>query len=97
VLSREWVEASTTPHITTQGAIPFGPEYGYLWWIGHGQGRDFYFANGFAGQFILVVPELELVVVATSGWRGLDWYAAGAQWSNVIGLIVDSVLPAVRN
>lgn len=96
VVSREWVEASTASHITTRDAVPFGSEYGYLWWIGHAQGRDFYFANGYAGQFILVAPDLDLVVVATSGWRGLDWNAAGAQWGNVIGLIVDGVLPAVR-
>jgi len=97
VLSREWVAASTAAHVTTGGVVPFGPEYGYLWWVGQGQGRDFYFANGYAGQFILVAPDLDLVVVATSAWRGLDWYPAGVQWGNVIGLIVDGVLTAVRD
>ena len=76
--------------------MPFGDHYGYLWWVGQSRGHDFYFANGYAGQFIVVAPSLDLVVVATSSWPGLDWATAGAQWGNVIGLIIDGVLPSVR-
>ncbi|MCG6956418.1 MAG: beta-lactamase family protein [Gemmatimonadetes bacterium] len=96
VVPREWVRESTTAQVSTGNAVPFGDEYGYLWWVGHGQGRDFYFANGYAGQFILVSPDLDLVVVATSDWHDMTWNEAGAQWSNVIGVIVDSVLPSVQ-
>ena len=96
LLSQEWVRESTSPHVSTGDAVPFGPEYGYLWWIGRDQGRDFYFANGYGGQFILVAPDLDLVVVATSGWRSFTWAEAGAQWSDVIGVVVNDVLPAVR-
>ena len=66
VVPESWVQESTTAHLSTGGAVPFGADYGYLWWVGHGQGRDFYFANGFAGQLIVVAPDLRLVVVATS-------------------------------
>jgi CubicO group peptidase (beta-lactamase class C family) len=97
VVSGAWVQASTSSHITTGNVVWFGPEYGYLWWIGHGQGHDFYFANGFAGQFIFVVPGLDLVIVATSGWHGMDWDAAGAQWAGVMDVIVNHVLPAVHD
>ena len=97
VLSADWVRASTTAQVSTGHAVPFGDDYGYLWWVGHGQGRDFYFANGYAGQFILVAPALDLVVVATSAWQGHTWNSAGAQWSGVVHLIVDGVLPAVRD
>jgi CubicO group peptidase (beta-lactamase class C family) len=90
------VQESTAPKVYTSEAIPFGPNYGYLWWIGNAQGRDFYFANGYAGQFIIVVPALDLVVVATSDWHGLSNEEASAQWSKVIGLIVDRVLPSVQ-
>ncbi len=97
IVPRAWVEESTAPHIPTNGAIPFCPEYGYLWWLGRAQGRDFYLADGYAGQFILVAPDLDLVVVATSGWHGLTWDEAGAQWSGVIGVLVDGVLPSVQH
>ena len=95
VVSAEWVRESTAPFVSTGNAAPYGPQYGYSWWVGQGQGHDFYFANGYAGQFIFVVPELDLVVVATSSWRGMDWNTAGAQWGGVIDVIVNGVLPAV--
>jgi CubicO group peptidase (beta-lactamase class C family) len=98
IVPEAWVQESTSAHVSTEHAVPFGPEYGYLWWVGHGQGRDFYFANGYAGQFILVAPGLDLVVVTTSSWRGLgSWDEAGAQWSGVIDVVVNGVLPSVRS
>jgi CubicO group peptidase (beta-lactamase class C family) len=96
VVSRDWVAESTDAQVSTGGAVPFGDDYGYLWWVGQSGGRAFYFANGYAGQFIFVTPSLDLVVVATSNWSGLTWASASAQWEDVIGLIVDGVLPSVR-
>lgn len=96
VLPASWVRASTSMHVSTDNASTFGPGYGYLWWVGHGQGREFYFANGYAGQFILVSSDLDLVVVATSTWRGLSWTEAGSQWSGVIDVVVNGVLPAAQ-
>jgi CubicO group peptidase (beta-lactamase class C family) len=40
--------------------------YGYGWWMREMAGRDTYYAWGFGGQFIVLVPELDLVVVSTS-------------------------------
>jgi len=96
VVPQAWVRESTAPFVSTSNAVPFGPQYGYSWWAGRGQGRDFYFANGYAGQFILVSPALDLVVVATSAWRGHTWPSAGVQWSGVIDVVVNGVLPAVQ-
>jgi CubicO group peptidase (beta-lactamase class C family) len=96
VVSADWVTQSTTGHLSTGGVMPFGQEYGYLWWMGQSEGLDFYFANGYGGQFILVDPDLDLVVVASSRWRGLNWQSAGSQWYSIIDLIVTGVLPSVR-
>jgi CubicO group peptidase (beta-lactamase class C family) len=41
-------------------------EYGYGWWIRALGGHRAYYAWGFGGQYIFVVPDLELVVVTTS-------------------------------
>lgn len=43
-------------------------EYGYLWWPGEVDDHDSFAAVGFGGQYITVVPELELVVVITSNY-----------------------------
>ncbi len=96
VVPAAWIEESTTAHLDTQDATPFGQEYGYLWWIGEGGGRDFYLASGYGGQFILVDPDLDLVIVAQSHWRGKGWDEAGAQWYQVLLNIVENILPAVQ-
>ncbi|MGW8267402.1 MAG: serine hydrolase domain-containing protein [Longimicrobiales bacterium] len=96
ILPMSWVSESTAQHLSTRDAIPFGPGYGYLWWVGEGGGRDFYLANGYGGQFILVDPDLALVVVAQSDWRGKDWDEAGEQWYEVLSLIVEEILPGVH-
>ena len=43
-----------------------GNRYGYGWWTRTAHGHAVRFAWGYGGQFIFVVPTLELVVVATS-------------------------------
>ena len=41
-------------------------KYGYGWWVHEIQGYQACFAWGYGGQYIFVVPELELVMVTTS-------------------------------
>ena len=43
-----------------------GREYGYGWWMREMDGRQAYYAWGFGGQYIVLVPSLELTVVSTS-------------------------------
>jgi hypothetical protein len=65
-LSKEWVETSTSKHIETKGLMNAAEDdgYGYLWWIDSFGG---YSAHGFGGQYIFVIPPLDMVVVFTSG------------------------------
>jgi len=58
-----FVAASTMVH--TNGGSPHNEKYGYNWWITKNNGYDAYFAGGYGGQFIYVVPELDLVVAIT--------------------------------
>lgn len=63
VLSRGWVEASWRPRTRS----PFsGDAYGYGWFVSRARGRPLYYARGYGGQMIYVVPELALTVVVTS-------------------------------
>jgi CubicO group peptidase (beta-lactamase class C family) len=66
LLPAEWVEASTSKHIETKGLMNAAEEdgYGYLWWIDSFGG---YSAHGFGGQYVFVLPLLDMVVVFTSG------------------------------
>jgi CubicO group peptidase (beta-lactamase class C family) len=70
IVPAAYVEEATRAH--TSGGPPEGEGYGYLWWVGE---RSF-FAGGYAGQALVVLPEERLVVAATGteerlrpGWR----------------------------
>jgi CubicO group peptidase (beta-lactamase class C family) len=63
VVPEAWIERSFVP----RGSSPIsGQQYGYGWWIRELAGHQAYYAWGFGGQYIIVVPDLELVVVTTS-------------------------------
>jgi CubicO group peptidase (beta-lactamase class C family) len=71
VVSKAWIDAAMTPLLeATTGSGSFF--YGYLWWLGRSlaNGREVHWAAGLGrgGQSIRIVPELDLVVVATAGY-----------------------------
>jgi len=63
LLPESFVAAATTPH--SAGGPPEGTSYGYLWWITEDGGYRSFFAGGFGGQYVTVIPELALVVAST--------------------------------
>jgi CubicO group peptidase (beta-lactamase class C family) len=63
VVPAQWINASFIP----RGRSDYNnQEYGYGWWMRDFAGERAYFAWGFGGQYIFVIPRLQLVVVTTS-------------------------------
>jgi CubicO group peptidase (beta-lactamase class C family) len=63
IVPASWIERSFVP----RGRSPISDqEYGYGWWIRELGGHRAYYAWGFGGQYVFVVPDLDLVVVTTS-------------------------------
>ncbi len=64
VLSQNWIAQTRVP----RGRSRWGSdrEYGYGFWIRDLAGHASYYAWGYGGQFIFIVPDLSLVVVTTS-------------------------------
>jgi CubicO group peptidase (beta-lactamase class C family) len=60
--------------------------YGYQWWPASEQGHPSLLAMGFGGQFVQVVPDLDLVVVITSD--------AANQRGDALQLVGETVVPA---
>lgn len=63
VLPEGWVEASWNGRGTSRWS---GNPYGYGWWIKTVGNRPVYFAWGYGGQMVFVVPSLDMTVVMTS-------------------------------
>lgn len=67
IISSEWIKESTTPLYKTYDNIGY---YSYHWWVSsfnnNGIEINYYFALGFGGQYIIVVPQFDLVIVFTS-------------------------------
>lgn len=55
VISEDWILASTQPHSIIQDG-----GYGYMWWI---RPDGSYYAAGYHGQYVLILPKEEMVIV----------------------------------
>lgn len=64
IVSEDWVRTSTRAHATRTRSPDRA--YGYGWWLRDLAGHDAFYAWGYGGQFIYVVPGLRLVAVMTS-------------------------------
>lgn len=73
VLSQEWVEISTREYIdlnSEPNTVHWADGYGYQWWLWESlYDVDFeaYMASGWGGQWIIVSPNLNMVIVSTAG------------------------------
>ncbi len=74
ILPAEWVQASTAGHAQT-GSRGIQSQYGYQWWVNPELG--FYDAMGSGGNYILVMPKKDLVVVFTGSLKAS---LGQAQW-----------------
>ena len=63
VVPESWIDTS---FITRARSFWSDQEYGYGWWMRELAGHRAYFAWGFGGQYIFVIPTLDLVIVSTS-------------------------------
>ena len=84
IIPRHWVEQSTRARFP---GAPGTGEYGYNWWITSFGGHDLFYAMGAGGQYIFVVPGLELVTVINSRTRN----TYEPQW-----IFRDYLIPAFR-
>ena len=89
IVPREWIDSSYVERTTS----PYnGNRYGYGWWTRSAHGVDIRFAWGYGGQFIFVVPELQLVVVATSDPNARRYWGHTDELHDIVE---NEIVPAV--
>ncbi len=77
IISQAWIKKSISRKVTfAKNSQTKG--YGYLWWehqfISSGRKYDSFYAAGNGGQYIIVIPELELVAVFTgSNYNDMEY------------------------
>lgn len=88
VVPTDWIRSSLEPRTRSRWS---GEQYGYGWFLGEAAGYRMFYAWGYGGQFIFVIPDLELVVAATS-----DPYAprGGRHLRAIHELLGDWIAPA---
>jgi CubicO group peptidase (beta-lactamase class C family) len=62
-----YIQASVQAH--NAGGWPEGSAYGLLWWITTLEKHAAFFAAGLGGQYIFVIPNLDMVVVISSTYE----------------------------
>jgi CubicO group peptidase (beta-lactamase class C family) len=98
VISKDWVERSTSRQSTFGKTLGADHDYGYGWHLYHFEVGDrsyrAYAAGGNGGQIVMVIPDLDLVVGFTGGAYGEfpKWY----KWQTE--LVPQFIIPAtVKN
>lgn len=67
VLTPDYVHSST--RVWSSGGFPEEANYGYHWWVLPSESQQAFFAAGYGGQYLWIVPNLDLIVVTTAeGW-----------------------------
>jgi CubicO group peptidase (beta-lactamase class C family) len=90
VLSSDWVRRSVAQAIPVSGGGNVRG-YGYQWKLGRFGGSDAFWAAGWGGQYIVVLPEQNVVLVQTGGrYRGEKITVNNEE------IIEDYILPAIE-
>ena len=84
VVSKQWVSEATTPRMKVRG-LGLIDGYGYNWWIGS---EGFYMAMGRGGQWIVVIPSMNIVMVFTGN--------SGSDGTSREKIIKELVLPSIK-
>ena len=87
VVPEAWVTASIQPYIQRRYITDY--YYGYQWWI---DPDGSFSAVGYAGQWLFVVPEHDLVVVFNNNFDESEWL----QVSTPARMMEEYILPAVQ-
>lgn len=92
IVSEAWVHESTSPIVRfNDNRRPSSRGYGYQWWVSdHRDGKTkVYNGSGYGGQFPVIVPEHDLVIVFNA------WNIHNQAQRSSMHAVVEQILPAI--
>jgi CubicO group peptidase (beta-lactamase class C family) len=89
ILPEGWVDSATARRVTGVGNDDWG--YGYQWWRPDRDGTEVWAGLGFGGQYLLVLPQHDMVAVVNS------WNVFGGRARNLLAPVLDALIAAARN
>ena len=94
LISSEWIADSVVRRVDISSWATYSEAYGFQWWLDdlnyRGQPVETWVTSGYGGQYIFVVPELELVVAFTG-----HNYAPGPGIANLYTMMRSFILDAI--
>ena len=98
IIPGEWVEQSLSPSTDFDHPNEWGSwenyNYAHLWWLGQFSGYDSFMGYGYGGQFVIVFPELHLIVVTTAETEVPPETTTTQEWA-LFDLVNEYILPAI--
>ncbi|NQU85925.1 MAG: serine hydrolase [Mariniphaga sp.] len=67
IIPQNWVNTSLSQQINVDSKY----DYSYCWWATNILGHDVYKAWGYGGQYICLIPNLDIVIVSTANTSGV--------------------------
>lgn len=94
MVPEDWVKASTQPYSDAESG-----GYGYLWWTGDSASgkpqeisfpRGSFWAEGHLGQYAVVVPSRDLIIVNRVDEKMTKRTVHKRQMAQMVGMVVDA-------
>lgn len=98
IVPEEWVDltlsASTNIAVPSAWGALQNYNYAWLWWLGQINDTDLFMGYGYGGQFIVVFPELDLIVVSTAKNDVAPDISTIQEWE-IFEIISKYILPSI--
>lgn len=90
VIAAEWVDASLTAHASPSNDV----DYGYLWWTQIRASHRIWYAAGYGGQLIVLVPDSDVTIVINANYTR-DTDVTSQRQSDIWYLLTNFILTSI--
>lgn len=100
IIPESWVQLTLSASTSFTHPNAWGElrnyDYAYLWWLGQIAGQNVFMGYGYGGQFLIVFPDLDLIVVSTAE-KLVDPDTSTIQEWGIFDIIASHIVPAVTD